>query len=181
MTTDVLLGRLRRAAVIVAVVTMCPAAAFAQRATPAPDRGDLRPGEIQRLFDAYLVMEAQQALGLSDTQYPAFLTRLRSLQETRRRHLAARATLLAELSRLTAPKAAAAADEGTIRERLTALEELDTRNGAETRQAYAALDALLDVRQQARFRVFENQVERRKLELMLRARQNAGPRAPRRR
>ena len=36
----------------------------------------MTPGEIQRLFDAYLVMEAQQALALTDQQYPQFLTRL---------------------------------------------------------------------------------------------------------
>ena len=35
----------------------------------------MTPGEIQRLFDAYLVMEAQQALKLTDQQYPQFLTR----------------------------------------------------------------------------------------------------------
>ena len=44
---------------------------------PGLDNGDMTPGEIQRLFDAYLVMEAQQALQLSDQQYPQFLTRLR--------------------------------------------------------------------------------------------------------
>ena len=44
-------------------------------------------------------MEAQQTLGLSDTQYPPFLTRLRALQETRRRHLQRARQLLAELAR----------------------------------------------------------------------------------
>ena len=29
---------------------------------PGLDNGDMTPGEIQQLFDAYLVMEAQQAL-----------------------------------------------------------------------------------------------------------------------
>ena len=29
---------------------------------PGLDNGDMTPGEIQKLFDAYLVMEAQQAL-----------------------------------------------------------------------------------------------------------------------
>ena len=58
------------------------APAAAAQAPPAADAADLRPAEIQRLFDAYLVMEAQQTLGLSDTQYPPFLTRLRALQET---------------------------------------------------------------------------------------------------
>jgi hypothetical protein len=64
-------------------------------------------------------------------------------------------------------------DETAIRAQLTALQELEARSAAETRRAYGDLDTLLDARQQARFRVFEDQLERRKLELMLRARQNA--------
>ena len=39
------------------------------------------------------------------------------------------------------------------------------------RKAYVALDEVLDVRQQARFRVLEEQIERRKIELLMRARQ----------
>ncbi|MEP7116049.1 MAG: hypothetical protein ABI880_00595 [Acidobacteriota bacterium] len=154
---------------------LCASAAAAQAPPPAavPDRADLRPAEIQRLFDAYFVMEAQQSLGLSDTQYPPFLTRLRALQELRRRNLATRQALLAELGRMTAPRAVQPADEAAVRERLSRLQELESRNAAEMRKAYTDLDALLDPRQQARFRVFEDQIERRKLELMLKARQNA--------
>ena len=50
------------------------AAAQQQGGGPLPglDNGDMTPGEIQRLFDAYLVMEAQQALQLTDQQYPQF-------------------------------------------------------------------------------------------------------------
>jgi hypothetical protein len=62
-----------------------------------------------------------------------------------------------------------------LKERLSALHELDARAAAETRKAFDDLDALLAPRQQARFRVFEAQIERRKLELLLRARQNARP------
>lgn len=147
--------------------------AVAQAPGAPADPGDLRPGEIQRLFDAYLVMEAQQALALTDAQYAPFLTKLRALQETRRRHLASRATLLGDLGRLTAPRAVRPVDEAAIKAQLSALQELESRSAAETRRAYADLDGLLDARQQARFRVFEDQLERRKLELMLRARQNA--------
>ena len=39
-----------------------------------------------------------------------------------------------------------------------------------------AVDQVLDLRQQARFRVFEEQMERRKVELLLRARQANRPR-----
>jgi hypothetical protein len=160
---------LRRTVPLALSVALLSTSAAAQ--PPPADAADLRPAEVQRLFDAYLVMEAQQTLGLSDTQYPNFLTRLRALQDTRRRHLQARAQLLGELARMTAPRAAT--DEPAIRERLTLLHELESRGAAESRKAYSELDAVLEPRQQARFRVFEEQIERRKLELMLRARQTA--------
>ncbi len=173
--------RAARGLAALALLALWSGAALAQSPGPGPDPADVRPGEIQRLFDAYLVMEAQQALGLSDAQYPTFLTRLRALQDVRRKHLAARAALLGELQRMTAPRAARPAGDGPIRERLAALHELELRHAADHRQAYTDLDALLEPQQQARFRVFEDQIERRKLELMLRARQNARQQRPLRR
>lgn len=165
--------RLLTAAILITALIWCGGVSAQPAGPQPPEPGDLRPAEIQRLFDAYFVMEAQQALGLTDAQYAPFLTRLRALQETRRRYLASRAALLLDLGRLTAPRAVRPVDEATIRAQLTALQELESRSAAESRRAYGDLDTLLDPRQQARFRVFEDQLERRKLELMLRARQNA--------
>lgn len=142
---------------------------------PGLDNGDMTPGEIQKLFDAYLVMEAQQALSLTDQQYPQFLTRLRTLQDTRRRNQQERVQLMQQLQRLTNPRNPARGDEAEIKTRLTALQELESRSVAEMRRAYTALDEVLDVRQQARFRVFEEQIERRKIELLMRARQQNRP------
>jgi DNA repair ATPase RecN len=135
------------------------------------DNGDMTPGEIQKLFDAYLVMEAQQALTLTDQQYPQFLSRLKTLQDTRRKNQQERNQLMGQLQRLTNPRQPARGDEAQIKERLAALQELESRNAAEMRKAYNALDDVLDVRQQARFRVFEETIERRKIELLMRARQ----------
>jgi Spy/CpxP family protein refolding chaperone len=173
---------------VTALVLSVPAAAFAkvgqefqaQPQNPPPqgggplpglDNGDMTPGEIQKLFDAYLVMEAQQALQLSDQQYPQFLTRLRTLQDLRRRTLQERNQLMGQLQRLTNPRLAKPVDESEIKARLTSLQELESRTAAEMRKAYNALDEVLDVRQQGRFRVFEEQIERRKIELLMRARQ----------
>ncbi|MFA5907604.1 MAG: hypothetical protein WC815_02400 [Vicinamibacterales bacterium] len=141
---------------------------------PGLDNGDMSPAEIQKLFDAYLVMEAQQALSLSDQQYPQFLTRLRALQDTRRRNQQDRIQIMGQLQRMTNPRAKGA-DDATVKERLTALQELESRTAAEMRKAYNALDEILDVTQQARFRVFEEQIERRKIELLMRARQQTRP------
>jgi hypothetical protein len=60
-----------------------------------------------------------------------------------------------------------------LRDRLKALADEDVRAAAELRQALDGVDAVLDVRQQARFRLFEERMEARKLELLLKARQNA--------
>jgi hypothetical protein len=143
---------------------------------PLPGLSDnnLSPGEIQRLFDAYLVMEAQQALSLSDQQYPQFVARLRVLQDTRRRNTQERNQLMGQLQRMTNPRVKPA-DDATIKERLAALQELESRSAAEMRKAYNGLDEVLNAVQQARFRVFEENIERRKIELLMRARQQNRP------
>jgi hypothetical protein len=148
-------------------------AASAQDAPPAG--AEMSPAEIQKIFDGYLVIEAQAALGLSDTQFAQFVPRLRALQEVRRRYQLERFRLLNELQRMTrptAPRGPLAGDEGLLKERLSTLQEMDSRYAADMRKAYTSLDDVLDVRQQARFRVFEEQIERKKLELLVRARQN---------
>ncbi|HSP90739.1 MAG TPA: hypothetical protein VLN08_07530 [Vicinamibacterales bacterium] len=141
------------------------------RAAAAPQGDRLDIAELQRLFDAYTVMQAQEALQLDDEQFGQFLPKLKALQDTRRRGEQARNRLVADLGRLTA--ASAAVDESTVRARLRDLQELESRTSADLRRAYDTLDAQLDVRRQARFRVFEQNMERRKLQLMLRARRGA--------
>jgi hypothetical protein len=124
--------------------------------------------ELQRLFDAYQVMQAQDALQLDDSQFGLFLPRLKLVQETRRRGEQARQRIVIDLARMTSP--AATVDEGALKDRLQALQDLEVRNAAELRRAYDGVDQLLDIRRQARFRVFEQNMERRKLQLLLRAR-----------
>ena len=48
------------------------------------------------------------------------------------------------------------------------------RAADELRKAYDALDEVLEPVQQARFRLFEQQVERRQIELLMKARERAG-------
>ena len=51
------------------------------------------------------------------------------------------------------------------------LQDIDERAAADAHKASDAVDQALDLRQQAKFRIFEEQMERRKLELVTRARQ----------
>ena len=66
----------------------------------------------------------------------------------------------------------AKSDDAQIKERLKALQDQEASSATEITKAYDAIDQVLDLRQQARFRAFEEAMERRKIELVTRARQN---------
>lgn len=142
---------------------------------PGLDNGEMTPNEIQKLFDAYMVMEVQRALDLNDQQYGQFLPRLRTLQEARRRSQMERNQTIAQLQRLSNPRLQRM-DEAQIKQSLSVLQELEARSAAEMRKAYSGIDEMLSIVQQARFRVFEEAIERRKIELLMRARQQNRPR-----
>lgn len=152
---------------IALLMALCVGSASAQTAQDEPPI--LAPGEVQRLLDAYALVQAQEFLSLSDAQYAQFLTRLKALQEARRRNEQARLQLLRQLLRMTDARATDGR-EADLRDRLKALQDLDARSASELQKAYEGIDQVLDIRQQARFRVFEEQMERRKLELLMRAR-----------
>jgi hypothetical protein len=132
----------------------------------------LTPADVEDMLDALALVQAEKNLQVSDTQYPTFVTRLKNLHQTRKRNRHGRIQLLRELQRMTAPQRGPA-DEALVRERLKALRDHDDRSAAELRKSYDALDEILDARQQARFRVFELELERRKLDLLVRARLGA--------
>ena len=153
--------RLRAAAILLAT-----GQAAGQAPGPAANE-NVDPAELARLFDAYTVMQAQEALGLDEARFGPFVTRLRALQEMRRRHLRERAAVMRDLRQLLQ----APGNDAQLKERLDALVRLETATRADQAKALDAIDELLDVRQRARFRLLEQQLELRKLELVNRARQ----------
>jgi len=143
---------------------------------PAAIEPGVTPAEVQRMFDAYALMQAQEQLNIADDQFSAFLTRFKALQDVRRRTLQERARVINEMRRVLNQ---AQPDEQMIRERLKALQDISARGAEDEKKAYEAIDQVLDLRQQARFRVFEEVMERRKLELIARARQANRPKIQR--
>jgi hypothetical protein len=154
-------------------------AAQGRRAVPPGAAGEAvaSPAEIQRMLDGYMLIQAQDVLQLSDEQFPRFLSRVRAWQETRRRSQAERRRMLQELRRMTAARAGDV-DEATIKERLKAFDDFEARADGEVRQQRAAIDQVLDPVQQARFRVFEETMEQRKIELLMRAGPGRGRQSP---
>ena len=181
---------LKRFSLAVALILASVAPLVAQEGTPPNQRGraargipessgELRPIDVMNVLDGYAVVQAQEALQLNDTQFGPFVTRLKKLQDTRRRNQQARNRIVQELRRMAGPQAPATTDEAAIRQHLKALREHDDRAAEEMRKAYDALDEVLDAQQQARYRLFEERLELRKLDLLMRARQGAARRQTR--
>jgi Spy/CpxP family protein refolding chaperone len=138
---------------------------------PAEDPG-VSPAEIQRLFDGFALMQAENFLKLSEDQFARFLSRYKALQDLRRQGLQQHTRIVNDLRWLVN---APALDEAQVRDRLKMLADLDATSAADVKKAYDAVDQVLDLPQQAKFRVFEENMERRKLDLVTRARQANRP------
>jgi hypothetical protein len=165
---------------VLALMMALVQAAAAQDPPSPPDRAGrsgqaVRPVELAAMLDAYTLMQAQNALQLGDAQYGPFVTRLKRLQENRRRNTQVRNRLLQELRTMTAPNATT--DESVLKEKMRALREHDLQAAATRQRDTEALDEILDVRQQARFRLLEERVERQKLDLLMLSRRRV-ERAP---
>ena len=147
--------------------------AAAQARDEIPLTGDMTPAQVQRLFDAYELVQAREMLDLDDEQYPQFVASLNALQEARRETQQQRQRMLRELNRLSRQPGT---EESILEERLERLRAHDRESAAVLEQAYDGIDDVLNVRQRVRFRMFERQMERRRLEMLQRARrQNANP------
>ena len=180
-----LMVRTSRVLVIAALVAASSSAARAQgRERPfrpnaagepgaALENGNVTPAEIQQMFDSYALLQAQEQLKISDDQFPKFLPRFKALQDVRRQGLMQRTRVLNAMRQSL--NGGQPPDEGQLRDLMKRLDEIDARTESESKKAYEAIDQVLDVRQQAKFRVFEENMERRKLELVTRARQANRP------
>jgi hypothetical protein len=157
-------------AFLVLAVALSQAPPEGGRARTPPAR--VTDGELVNMLDAYAIVQAQNALQIDDNQFGEFVTRLKRLQQGRRRAMQRRHQIIQELRKLTLESAP---DDTALRTRLKALHDHDVSAADELRRAYEAVDEVLTPRQQARFRIFEEQMERRKLDLLMRARNRSAP------
>lgn len=143
-----------------------------QRGQIAAPRDGLTPREIQAQFDAYVIAQAETALEISEDQYPQFVRRVRALQAARRTARMQRNRLLAELGQLL--RARENADQNRVGAATRALDEQERAAVVDVQKAYASIDEILSPWQRGRFRLLEDQLEQKKLDMLFRARQ--GPR-----
>jgi Spy/CpxP family protein refolding chaperone len=151
----------RLAIALVAVVTLGSTAA------PAAAQA-LTPAEVERMWDTYMTSQARGALNLTDEQFMRFTVELQALQNLRRRQQRLRNSLRAELTALV--EAAGPPDRGAVEAKLRAFDDAAVQAAQQVRRAYTAIDAVLTIRQRVRFRIFEERMARRKLDLLSQAR-----------
>ena len=126
--------------------------------------------EVYDLLDAFVMRRAQAVLQLDDEQYASFFQRMTRLQTLQREHRRQRMRMLNDLRQIAGPRGRGDLNDAAVLEKVQALDDLDAARAEDERQALAAIDEVLDARQRAQFRVFLENIERQKLELLMRAR-----------
>jgi Spy/CpxP family protein refolding chaperone len=127
--------------------------------------------EVERLFDAWELMQAKTPLQLDDQALLAFMARFQEVQRVQRQHQAARQRLIGELNTLM--KAEATVDDAALGAKTKAFDDLETQHLQDLGKAMSAVDQILTVKQRARLRVFMNRMENQKLVFLAQARQQA--------
>lgn len=144
-----------------------------QQGPKGPPEGNIAPGDIQAMFEAMTVMEAERFVMLTPEQFPVFVQRLKRLQEARgvmiRRHNRA----LNELRGMANPQSGRA-DDATIDMKLRELSAIELEGRAAIDKALEAVDQMLSPKQRARFRMLEDNIEKKKIDFLTKVRQPGG-------
>ena len=135
-------------------------------------RDGLTPREIQAQFDAYFIGQAESVLQITDDQYAPFVRRVRTLQGVRRESRVQRNRMLAQLGQMLRQRDSI--DDARLAAATKAIDDHARNTALDVQKAFAAIDEVLTPWQRARFRVLEDQLEQKMLEMVIRARQ--GPR-----
>ena len=145
---------------------------FAQESGDRRGRSKERRDEAYRMVDAYVIANIQESLGLDDDTYVKVIPLVNSLQKVRREYFRERSRGVRGLRRLLR---SGSATEAQVEEALSALKRLEADGPERIRKQAEALDAVLSPLQQAKYRVFEVEVEQRMRELMRRGRGDRSP------
>jgi Spy/CpxP family protein refolding chaperone len=128
--------------------------------------------ETFRLMDAYLISNLQESVGLTDEQFARALPLVKKLQADRR-DLARRRMVALRVLRKTL--VSGNATEASVAELLKEVKNASADERAGTVRNADALDAVLTPLQQAKFRVFEAEVDVRLRHLLARSQDEKPP------
>lgn len=145
-----------------------PGADRTGRGAQAPELRD----ETFRLMDAYLISNLQESLGLTDEQFVKALPLVKKLQSDRRDSARKR---MQSLRLLRQALDSGSATESGVADLLKEVKSAAAFEHAATTQNLEALDAGLTPLQQAKYRVFEAEVDIRMRRLVARSQERNRP------
>jgi len=155
---------------LLVIVVGFAASTNAQERDSGPNRD-----EVEGMMDAYILSKLQDALELTDEQFGTMVVAQKKLQDTRRDYRQGRMTLLRRM-RQTLRRDQAREEELT--RQLDELDNLEIEFSQNQRARYAAIDDILEIRQSARYRILEAEIQRRLTQLMRQVRGRRDPPRP---
>jgi Spy/CpxP family protein refolding chaperone len=138
--------------------------ARSQEREPRPN-GPNNPNheELEGMMDAYIISKLQESLDLSDEQFGRMVVAQKKLQDARRSYRRERGEVLRQMRQSLRREDASEAELGPL---LSKLDEMRDEHDAEEKKRYADIDSILDVRQRARYRILEMEIQRRLQQLI---------------
>jgi len=139
-------------------------------AASGQEERDLRPSgeEVDGMIDAYILSKLQDALILSDEQFGRMVVAQKKMQDARRAYRRERNEVLRQMRQALRREDSGETDLPPL------LSRLDERHQSfleEERARYRDIDAILDVRQRARYRILEGEIQRRLQQLIRQSRE----------
>src|SRR5262245_16083208 len=130
---------------------------------------------VQDLLEGMEISNADKFLQVDNQHYGEFIQRLRNLQKLRKQHQNQRQRLVQDLRRLSNQPGV---EDALLEAPTKRLDDFDRQAFQDMQTAYAQIDEVLNVRQRARFRLFEEMMEQRKLEILTRVLKSGAPTTP---
>ncbi len=150
------------------IVSVSVAGGSGQQRPSEPNRAD-----VEGMMEAYVISKLQESLDLSDEQFGNLVVAQKKLQDSRRDYRRERTGVLRKMRQTLRFEQAA---EAELQPLLTQLDSLRDDFAVDEKHRYQAIDDILDIRQRARYRVLEVELQRRLTEMMrqVRGRRNEG-------
>ena len=137
---------------------------------PQPNRQ-----EVEGMMEAYILSKLQDSLDLTDEQFGAMVVAQTKLSDTRRGF---RRDRMQVLRRIRQTLQRDQAGESELQPLLSELDTLRDEFASNEKSHYAAIDDILDIRQRARYRILEVELQRRLGEMMRQVRGGGSDRRP---
>jgi Spy/CpxP family protein refolding chaperone len=118
------------------------------------------------------ILDAEKFVVLTPEQYPVFVQKLKRVQDARKQLSQRRNRAMNELRGLVNPNPATGktVDEAAIQAKLKELDTVENDGHDAIEKALDELDQLLSPLQQARFRILEDNTERKKIDFLTKVR-----------